>query len=307
MKCVATHPPTKPTYWAFHTMALSGLLSLAFITPATAADFPGSLKGATITDAQTTNQPPVAAFTYAIEGDTVTFDASGSSDTDGSITKYKWNFGDGTTSEGATVTYTLTSSANLQVTLTVTDNNNGATLSHQTIEALQSRKIVDDFSTDTASNYTILSGELKIYAGEAHSNNAWMPTYAIHNTAMGSNDHTVEADVYYDGSSGTGGLIFRFNQQQNSGYTASFASGRINLYAYNEGKETWIGHFDGKYIKGIYHVKAEIFKGIIKLSVNGSAVLQQTNTIYLTGNQIGLKINPYGDNTSVTVANLAGK
>ena len=133
MKWVAPHPLTKSTCRAFHTVALAGLFTLAFINPATAADFPGILKGATITDAQTTNQPPVAVFTYAIDGDTVTFDASGSSDPDGNITKYKWDFGNGTTNAGVTANYSIANTPGLQVTLTVFDNNEGVAVTQKFI------------------------------------------------------------------------------------------------------------------------------------------------------------------------------
>ena len=47
------------------------------------------------------NSPPVASFTSACSLLTCSFNASGSSDADGSIASYAWNFGDGTTGSGA--------------------------------------------------------------------------------------------------------------------------------------------------------------------------------------------------------------
>ena len=46
------------------------------------------------------NTPPVAAFTSACTGLTCTFDGSGSSDAEGLIAGYGWNFGDGSTGSG---------------------------------------------------------------------------------------------------------------------------------------------------------------------------------------------------------------
>jgi len=55
-------------------------------------------------------------------GDMITFDASGSSDPDGTIEKYEWRFGDGTVGTGATTTHTYSSAGNKQVTIGLTDN-----------------------------------------------------------------------------------------------------------------------------------------------------------------------------------------
>jgi len=72
--------------------------------------------------------PPIASFTYSptvsITGQATTFDASGSYDPDGSITSYRWDFGDGniTTVATAIIYHVYASAGNVTVTLTVTDN-----------------------------------------------------------------------------------------------------------------------------------------------------------------------------------------
>jgi Tol biopolymer transport system component/chitodextrinase len=53
----------------------------------------------------------------------VDFDGSGSSDPDGTIASYAWNFGDGDTDTGATVSHTYDTEGTFNATLTVTDNN----------------------------------------------------------------------------------------------------------------------------------------------------------------------------------------
>jgi subtilisin family serine protease len=69
-----------------------------------------------------TNQQPVANFTYSAIDLAVSFNASGSSDPDGSIVSYAWNFGDGTTGSGVTPSKTYEAAGTYTVTLTVTDN-----------------------------------------------------------------------------------------------------------------------------------------------------------------------------------------
>ena len=70
--------------------------------------------------------PPMASFTYTPHtptvDDTVTFDASASSDLDGTIESYAWDFGDGTPGTGVITTHAYTTAGTYTITLTVTDN-----------------------------------------------------------------------------------------------------------------------------------------------------------------------------------------
>lgn len=59
-------------------------------------------------------------------GQAVSFDGSGSTDVDGTIVSYAWDFGDGGTGTGVSATHTYASAGTFTVTLTVTDNG-GAT------------------------------------------------------------------------------------------------------------------------------------------------------------------------------------
>ncbi|KJY31263.1 PKD domain-containing protein, partial [Streptomyces sp. NRRL S-495] len=73
------------------------------------------------------NQAPAAAFTATTSGLGVTF-VNRSTDSDGKITAYAWDFGDGTTATTATPTKSYTKAGTYTVTLTVTDDK-GATAS----------------------------------------------------------------------------------------------------------------------------------------------------------------------------------
>ena len=79
----------------------------------------------TINMASTENHNPVAITNGpypSYVNNTITFDASESYDNDGTIIRYEWDFGDGNTAEGKTVTHTYIEENEYIVTLTVTDN-----------------------------------------------------------------------------------------------------------------------------------------------------------------------------------------
>ena len=59
----------------------------------------------------------------AVAGNVVVFSSDGSSDPDGTIVSYAWNFGDGSSGTGASPTHTYMSEGTFTVTLTVTDVN----------------------------------------------------------------------------------------------------------------------------------------------------------------------------------------
>jgi PKD repeat protein len=64
---------------------------------------------------------PTASFTDSCTELACTFDASGSSAGDASISTWSWNFGDGNSGSGATVSHSYASAGTYTVTLTVTD------------------------------------------------------------------------------------------------------------------------------------------------------------------------------------------
>jgi PKD repeat protein len=81
----------------------------------------------------TTNDPPSASFDATCADLTCDFDASGSSDPDGSIASYDWDFGDGNTATGATTSHTYDAGGTYAVTLTVTDDDGATDSSSQDV------------------------------------------------------------------------------------------------------------------------------------------------------------------------------
>ena len=133
---------------------------------ATATDFSAGFAraaGGTFTDSFTigaagppTNAPPVAAFSSSGSGLAASFDATGSSDSDGSVVGYTWTFGDSTSGSGATPSHTYPSAGTYPVTLTVTDNQGSTNaVSHPvTVTAPAGPELArDDFARTVASGW----------------------------------------------------------------------------------------------------------------------------------------------------------
>jgi len=74
----------------------------------------------------TENEAPTAVIAVSNAtptlGETVQFDASGSTDTDGSITEYRWDFGDGSHSSDVIASHSYSDFGTFSVVLTVTDD-----------------------------------------------------------------------------------------------------------------------------------------------------------------------------------------
>jgi PKD repeat protein len=227
------------TTQALHTAAFTGLLSLTLLTPAMAADFSGNLKGVTITDSQAANKPPVATFTYSINGETVTFNASGSSDPDGSIAEYKWDFGDGSTGEGGTVTHQFASSGTFPITLTLLDNANavavkqekistsgGGTVFYWSVDTLPTTTMVSDYGNITITKYSKDGTSSPGFKGNALKQTGTWQTYTIPMGHVPATKGTISMYVQHDSAASTTDSVNRY-------FFSSTKQGQANaLYAY---------------------------------------------------------------------------
>jgi PKD repeat protein len=102
-----------------------------------------------------TNQPPTAAFTVSVNGSTVSVNGTGSSDPDGTISSYSWNFGDGGTATGSTATHTYAGPDTYTITLTVVDNGgaSASTTHTATIAGPATQLAADAFGRTLASGW----------------------------------------------------------------------------------------------------------------------------------------------------------
>ena len=109
------------------------------------------------------NIPPTASFTFSCTELSCNFDGSASSDSDGTIESYNWDFGDGGNDVGATPAYNFSSGGTYTVTLTVTDDlgATGSTSQQVTVNTANVDPVAD-FSfavNDLSVDFTDLSGD----------------------------------------------------------------------------------------------------------------------------------------------------
>lgn len=79
------------------------------------------------------NQLPTANISATVTGLTVSTSGATSSDPDGSIAQWSWNFGDGNTATGVSATHTYAQPGSYTVTLTVTDDRGGVATTTQQV------------------------------------------------------------------------------------------------------------------------------------------------------------------------------
>ncbi len=97
------------------------------------------------------NQLPSANFTSTVNGMSVSVDGTSSTDPDGSITGYSWDWGDGTPKgTGMTASHSYTTEGSHTITLTVTDNDGG--------QATRTGTVTTTHSAPTASFTTVPNG-----------------------------------------------------------------------------------------------------------------------------------------------------
>jgi RHS repeat-associated protein len=128
---------TGPYSYAWTNVAAGNYVLTARATDNSGAISTSSAVNITVT---TPNQPPVASPGGSYSGNSGTliqFNGSGSSDSDGTITNYQWNFGDGTSGSGLAPLHAYASPGTYAATLTVTDNG-GATTTANTSAVITS-------------------------------------------------------------------------------------------------------------------------------------------------------------------------
>lgn len=210
---------------------------------------------------------PIPNFTVsglpAKPGMQVSFDASASSDFGGSITDYNWNFGDGTTANGITVSKIYSSANNYNVSLTVTDDEGNTSTKTQNVEIVDcippaNTDIVIDYGdagySETGSWYSSTSTPGYLGDNYRHDNN----------TSKGNCKAVFTPQIE---TSGTYEVFIRHTTHENRASNVP-----VTVSAYNETKTTSVNQREnnGTWVSLGFYIFAEGNTGYVEVSNAGT-------------------------------------
>jgi PKD repeat protein len=208
---------------ADHAYASAGTFTVT-LTVTDDAGATGSSTG-TVTVAPVPNAAPAASFTTATDGLTVAVDGKASTDPDGTVASWAWEFGDGAKATGSTASHAYATGGTYTVTLVVTDDR-GATATRTSTVTVTAPPVVtaaakDGFGrtvangwgsaetggawtrTGTASQYAVANGVGTQFLGAA----GWNTSMAL--TGVSTTDVDLRTSVSLDKvTTGTGTYVY---------------------------------------------------------------------------------------------------
>ena len=220
----------------------------------TVTDDNGATGSITVPVLSTVNSPPTAvANSDAATGTapaTIHFDSSGSTDTDGSIVAYSWDFGDSTIGTGASVTHQYATAGTYLATVTATDDEGASTTS---------AAVTITVTDDATGRYVATTGT---DSGTCASSTSPCQTitYAVAQATAGDNVH-IAAGTYPEVVEVTKPLAFK---GPNAGIPGTGARGPEAI------------------VKGFSNPQAGSIVGVTSDTLTG-AITNATNTSTITG------------------------
>ena len=137
---------------ASHTFAAGGSYPVVL----TVTDDQGATSTATETvSVVAPNQVPSALFAVSASGLSVSVDGSGSSDPDGSIVSYVWEWGDGSSGSGRTASHTFAAGGSYPVVLTVTDDRGATSTATETVSVVAPNQVPSALFAVSASGLSV--------------------------------------------------------------------------------------------------------------------------------------------------------
>ena len=235
-----------------HTYAAAGTYPIKLTVKDDGGASSTKTTSVTVTAAPPANQPPVAAFTSTTNGLTASVDGTTSTDADGTIKSYSWDFGDdgNDLTTTPTATHPYAAAGTYQVKLTVTDNS-GATnsVTHPvTVSAPAPAALIKDTfgrtttggwgSADIGGAWTVVGGN-SYFAVTGNAGSITLRGPGAGPVATISAPSAADVDLTYTVSTDkapTGGGIYAqagVRRVANSEYRVTallLASGRVQVY-----------------------------------------------------------------------------
>ncbi|MDC4206522.1 MAG: beta-propeller fold lactonase family protein [Candidatus Manganitrophus sp.] len=191
------------------------------------------------------NQPPLAKMSANPDSGTVPltvhFDGASSSDPDGSITSFAWDFGDGSNGTGPVIDHTYSTAGTFTATLTVTDNQGarGSVQRSLSVTSGGANLFSDEFNRTTGlgSNWRSVAGGTATDGSFAVSTGGTNAAAVAPN--LGTQDYVVESVIIVPTGSLYSGMVARGRTDSNFAadlYSVQLSTkGTATLYRRNAG------------------------------------------------------------------------
>ena len=197
---------------ASHSYATAGTYTITLTVTDNGGLTATSTGSVTVAAAPPVNQAPVSSFTVLPSQLTVNVDGSGSTDADGTIAGYAWNFGDGTAGTGVTTSHVYGAAGTYTITLTVTDDDGATNASSQPVQVVApapNAKPVASFTSDVdgltanlTSTSTDSDGEIVSYAWDLGDGQSSTEPSLVHSYAA-AGSYSVKLTVTDDDAATT--------------------------------------------------------------------------------------------------------
>lgn len=275
-----------------NTAASHGFLDLKFTTTALSANFvatEGTFQDTFSITPAGTGAPPNAAFTSSCVELTCSFDGSGSSDSDGTIARYAWDFGDGATATTALASHDYAAAGSYPVGLTVTDNDGADRSTIRTVMVTQTSTgaLAQDSFARTQ------SGGL----GTAGTGGPWSTTGSSGDYSVAADEGRIRIPTAGSGRNAVLGSVSSSNSELYMELATDKASSGSGLYLSGVGRKiTGVGEYRAK-----IHLAANgsVMLSLVRAAGNGAETYIQgpvsiSGLNYTVGDKLALRLQVTG-------------